>query len=145
MKKVQYQIGINCKPEKVFSIMLDEQYYREWTAVFNPTSHFKGSWKQGEVILFLGEDQDGEEGGMHSLIEKMIPNEFLSIKHLGMLEKGKKTFFEEDYYENYHFEETSAGTMLKVEMDTEDSWADYLDKTWPDALQKLKEICEKQC
>ena len=145
MKKIHYQIEINCPKEQVFSIMLDKQHYREWTAEFNPTSHYEGSWKEGSKILFLGETEDGEKAGMQSLIEKLEPNKFISIKHLGMLEKGKETPFEQELYENYYFEEKDGSTLLKVEMDTEDDWIDYFGKTWPNALQKLKEVCESNC
>lgn len=125
--------------------MLDKQHYREWTAEFNPTSHYEGSWEEGSKILFLGETEDGEKAGMQSLIEKLEPNKFISIKHLGMLEKGKETPFEQELYENYYFEEKDGSTFLKVEMDTEDDWIDYFGKTWPNALQKLKEVCESNC
>ena len=145
MKKVRYQIEIDCPKEKIFSIMLDKERYRKWTAEFNPTSHYEGSWEEGSKILFLGETETGEKAGMQSLIEKHIPNEFISIKHLGMLEKGKETAFDNELYENYYLEEKGNSTLLKVEMDTEDDWVDYFKNTWPKALQKLKEVCEKNC
>ncbi|CAL65118.1 SRPBCC family protein [Christiangramia forsetii] len=145
MKKVHYEIEINCSKEEVFSIMLDKEHYREWTAEFNPTSHYEGSWEEGSKILFLGETEDGNKGGMYSLIEKLEPNKFISIKHLGMLEKGKETSFDNDLYENYYLENTSGSALLKVEIDTEDDWIEYFDNTWPKALQKLKEVCEKKC
>ena len=145
MKKIHYQVKINCPREKVFAIMLDKQHYREWTALFNPTSYYEGSWEEGSKILFLGETEDGEKAGMHSQIEKLEPNRFISIKHLGMIEKGKESLFDEVFYENYSLEDKNGSTLLKIEMNTEDAWTDYLDKTWPDALQKLKEICEENC
>ncbi|SDS18642.1 SRPBCC domain-containing protein [Gramella sp. MAR_2010_147] len=145
MKKVHYQIEINCPKEEVFQIMLDKEHYREWTAIFNPTSHYEGSWEEGSKILFLGETEKGEKAGMHSLIEKLEPNKFISIKHLGMLEKGKETSFGDDLYENYYLEDKGGSTLLKVEMDTEDDWMEDLENTWPKALQKLKEVCEDNC
>ena len=145
MKKIHYHIEINCPREKVFPIMLDEEHYQEWTAEFNPTSHYEGSWEEGSKILFLGETEDGEKAGMQSFIEKFEANKFISIKHLGMLEKGKETLFDEVLYENYYLEEKDGSTLLKVEMDTEDDWIDYFGKTWPRALQKLKQVCEKNC
>ncbi|MCP9198727.1 SRPBCC domain-containing protein [Gramella sp. GC03-9] len=145
MKKVYFQIEIDCSNERIFPIMLDKKLYREWTAEFNPTSHYKGSWEEGSKILFLAETEDGEKAGMYGMIEKHEPDTFISIKHLGMLEKGKEVPFENDIYENYYLEEKNDATSLKVEMDTEDEWLEYFEKTWPRALQKLKEICEKNC
>lgn len=145
MKKVHYQIEIDCPKEQVFSIMLNEKHYREWTAEFNPTSHYEGSWEEGSKILFLGETEDGEKAGMNSLIEKLVPNKLIIIKHLGMLEKGKETSFDNDLYENYYLEDKNGSTLLKVEMDTEDDWLEYFGKTWPKALKKLKQVCENNC
>jgi uncharacterized protein YndB with AHSA1/START domain len=145
MKKIHYQTEINCPKEQVFFIMLDKEHYREWTAEFNPTSHYEGDWEEGNNILFLGETEVGEKAGMYSLIEKLVPNEFISIKHLGMLEKGKETSFDDEIYENYYLEDKNGSTLLKVEMDTEDDWIEYFGKTWPKALQKLKEVCEANC
>ena len=145
MKKISYQVEIDCPREKVFSIMLDKQHYREWTAEFNPTSHYEGKWEEGSRILFLGENEDGEKAGMYSLIAKLEPGKFVSIKHLGMLDKGKETALENDLYENYYLEDKNGSTLLKVEMDTEDDWLKYFEQTWPKALQKLKEVCEKNC
>ena len=145
MKKVHFQIEINCPKEKVFSIMLDKEHYREWTALFNPTSHYEGTWEEGSKIVFLGETEDGEKTGMRSQIEKFEPNKVISIKHLGMFEKGKETPFEQELYEIYYFEEKAGSALLKVEMDTEDAWIEYFGKAWPKALQKLKEVCESNC
>lgn len=145
MKKIHYQIEINCPKEQVFPIMLDKKHYRKWTAEFNPTSHYEGTWEEGSQILFLGETETGEKAGMQSVIEKHVPNKFISIRHLGMLDKGKETAFEDDLYENYYLEEKNGSTLLKVEMDTEDDWVDYFKETWPKALQKLKEVCEENC
>ncbi|WP_295179603.1 hypothetical protein [uncultured Christiangramia sp.] len=101
--------------------------------------------KRVAKILFLGENENGEKGGMHSVIDKLIPNEFISIKHLGMLEKGEESKFEKAFFENYQFEDSRQGTLLKIELDCEDEWADNMNNAWPKALQKLKQICEANC
>ena len=145
MKKIYFEIEIDCPRESVFSTMIDQEQYRNWTAEFNPTSYYEGSWEQGSKILFLGETENGSKGGMHSMIEKLIPNEFISIKHLGMLENGQETNFDQAFYENYSFENKNQDTLLKIELDSEEEWTSYLTGAWPKALQKLKEICEASC
>lgn len=42
MKTLNYSINIKASKEKVWDIMLSDKTYREWTKVFNPTSHFEG-------------------------------------------------------------------------------------------------------
>ncbi|MBD0287509.1 MAG: SRPBCC domain-containing protein, partial [Flavisolibacter sp.] len=86
MEKLHFEITINAPVDKVYTTMLDEKGYREWTVEFNPTSHFIGSWEKGAKIRFIGTDSNGVQGGMVSRIKENIPNQFISIEHLGLLQ-----------------------------------------------------------
>ena len=149
MEKIKFETTINAPAEKVYKAMLDDKTYREWTAEFNPTSHYKGSWEKGSKILFIGSDQDGNVGGMVSRIEENIPNKFVSIKHLGILKGDKEiTSGSEvegwgDALENYTFTNQNGKTVVKVEMDSNQEFKSYFEETWPKALKKLKEISER--
>ena len=59
--------------------MLDDKAYREWTSVFNSSSHFKGSWEKDSKSLFLGTDKDGSTGGMVSRIKENNESTLLTI------------------------------------------------------------------
>ena len=131
--------------------MLDDKTYREWTAAFNPGSYYKGDWSKGSKILFLGPDpKTGEEGGMVSRIAENKPYEFISIEHLGIVKNGVEDTTSEEArkwapaFENYTFKEKGGATEVLVEMDIEDENKKMFEEMWPKALQKLKEIAEKQ-
>src|SRR5690606_13842872 len=85
LETMHFEVSINAPAEKVYSLMLGENSYKEWTTEFNATSHFKGSWEKGSKILFVGTDEKGTVGGMVSRIRENIPNKFISIEHLGIL------------------------------------------------------------
>ncbi len=87
---MHFEILIEAKPEEVYKIMLADKTYCEWTKIFNQTSHFNGSWEKDSKILFIGTDEHGKEGGMVSRIKENIPNRFISIEHIGLLENGVK-------------------------------------------------------
>ncbi|MHC2990178.1 hypothetical protein OB13_00725 [Pontibacter sp. HJ8] len=143
-----YEISIQAPAEKVYSTMLDEKHYREWTADFNPTSHYEGSWEKGAKVRFLGTDKDGNTGGMVSRIKENIPNKFISIEHLGIIQNeteitsGPEVEGWAGALENYTFEETDGVTLLSIDTDTNQEYEAYFSETWPKALQKLKAICE---
>ena len=152
MKKLQFKVSIHAPVHKIYDLMLgikNKTTYEQWTALFNPTSTYEGSWDKGSKILFLGVDDKGEKGGMVSRIVENIPNRFVSIQHYGLLKAGKEITDGPDVekwangFENYSFEENNGSTAVTVDLDTTEEFVDYMNESYPKALDKLKEICEK--
>lgn len=152
MKKIQFKVSINALANKVYDKMLgisNKSTYEQWTALFNPTSTFEGSWDKGSKMLFIGTDEKGEKGGMISEIFNNIPNRFVSIRHYGLLKEnveiteGPEVEKWANGFENYTFEENNGTTIITVDLDTADDFLDYMNHTYPKALDKLKEICEE--
>lgn len=148
MKKLNYTINIKAKAEKVYSTMITKPTYEKWTAEFNPTSTFEGGWNKGDKIYFIGTGEDGKKGGMVSRIAENIPNQFISIAHLGILDgeteitEGPQVEAWSGALENYTFSEADGVTTVTVETDTGEDYADYFNETWPKALRVLKDLCE---
>jgi len=151
MKKLQFKVNINAPVTKIYEFMLginSQSTYEQWTSLFNPTSTYEGSWDKGNKILFVGVDEKGEKGGMVSKIVENIPKQFVSIQHYGLL-KGDKEITEgpevekwANGFENYTFEENNGTTTVTVDLDTTEDFVDYMNQTYPKALDKLKELCE---
>lgn len=146
--ELHFEININAPTLKVFDTMLNREQYSVWTAPFCPTSYFDGSWEKGSKILFIGTDEKGEKGGMVAHIAENIPGKFISIKYDGLL-KGNEEVTEgpevESWagaYENYTFTEENGGTLLSVDVTGTREYQDFFTTAWPQALNKLKEICE---
>ncbi len=152
MKKLQFKVIINAPVAKVYDFMLgikSKSTYEQWTSLFNATSTYEGSWDKGNKILFIGIDEKGEKGGMVSRIAENIPNRFVSIQHYGLV-KGDKEITEgpevekwANGFENYTFEENNGTANVTVELDTTEEFLGYMNETYPKALAKLKELCEK--
>lgn len=148
METMHMEISINAGAEKVYDTMLDEKKFREWTVDFNPTSHYKGSWEKGSKIIFLGTDEQGNVGGMVSRIKENVPNRFVSIEHLGIIQGDKEILSGPEIegwagaLENYTLTEKNGKTLLAVDVDVNQEYKDYFTETWPKALDKLKALCE---
>ena len=91
MKKLQFTVHINAPASKVYDNMLgisNKLSYEQWTAKFNPTSTYEGSWEKGSKMLFVGTDDKGKKAGMVSEIFDVIPNQFVSIRHYGLVQNN---------------------------------------------------------
>lgn len=150
MQTLHYSIDINAPAQKVWDTMLQDQTYRQWASAFNEGSYFKGSWEKGAKILFLGPDPEtGEEGGMVAEIAENKPYEFVSIKHIGIVNNNVEDTTSEEArkwtpaYENYTFTEKDGITTLQIDVDSLEAHAEMFNAMWPNALQKLKELAEK--
>lgn len=146
---LHFEIYIDAPVAKVYQTMLDKKHYEEWTAVFNPTSQFEGSWEKGAKIVFLGIDENGSSGGMVGRIKENIPNQFVSIEYTGILQGDKEITSGPEVEgwigncENYTYETVNGKTRLAVDLDTNQEFVSYFNETYPKALDKLKSICEK--
>ena len=152
MKKLQFKVSIHAPVNKVYELMLgikNKTTNEQWTSMFNPTSTYEGSWDMGSKILFIGIDEKGEKGGMVSRIIENIPNQFVSIQHYGLVKADKEITEGPEVekwangLENYTFEENNGVTTLTVNLDITEVFLDYMNETYPKALDKLKELCEK--
>ncbi len=152
MKKLQFTILIHAPASEVYDVMLGiskKSTYETWTALFNPTSSFEGNWEKGSKMLFVGTDEKGEKGGIVSEIYENIPNQFISIRHYGLIQSnieildGPEVEKWANGFENYTFTETDGLTNVIVNLDLTEDFMDYMNEAYPKALSKLKEICEE--
>jgi uncharacterized protein YndB with AHSA1/START domain len=145
MEKQKFSISIDAPREKVWNVLWNDDTYRAWTSAFSEGSHAETDWQKGSKVLFL----DGKGSGMVSTIAENIPNEYMSIKHLGIVKDGVEDTSSEEVtqwsgaFENYTLKTVNGKTELVIDMDTTEEFKDYFEKTWPIALDRLRELAEK--
>lgn len=151
MEKLRFSIEINAPKKRVWDTMLADKTYREWTVPFSPGSYYKGNWDKGSKMLFLGPGEDGKTMGMVSTIAENRPQEFISIKHLGLVKDGVEDTTSAEAkgwagaMENYTFLQKNGGTEVVVDLSgLTNEFAEMFKPMWPKALQKLKELAEKK-
>ena len=146
MRKLTFSTTINAPAERVWRTMLDDATFREWSSAFQEGSYAVTDWKEGSKALFL--TPKGE--GMVSRIAVHRPNEFLSIEHLGEVKNGVEDTNSDaakewaGARENYSLRRIDGAVTLTVEMDVTEKYRTYFEETWPKALGKLKQICERE-
>jgi len=144
MEKLKFKTVINAAPEKIWSVLWNDDTYRKWTSAFAEGSYAETDWKEGSKVLFL----DGNGRGMVSRIEKNKPYEFMSIEHLGEINNGVEDTTSEKVkdwagaHENYTLKKINGKTELSVDMDINDEFKEMFAKIWPVALDNVKKLSE---
>jgi len=146
MTRLTFSTAINAPKELVWRTLLDDETYRKWTSAFAEGSYAVTDWKPGSKALFVGPDGTG----MVSRIAEHVPNEFLSIEHLGTVKNGVEDSTSTDVqewagaHENYTLRDNGSSVTLTIEMDTADGYKEYFEETWPKALAALKDLAENR-
>jgi uncharacterized protein YndB with AHSA1/START domain len=146
LKRLQWTVDIAAPASKVYQMLVGHESYPQWTSAFGDGLYFEGSWQQGQRIRFL----TPEGHGVISEIAENMPDEFISIRHLGYIaDDGVEDTSSEAIrawapaYENFTFTATAQGTRLTVDQDMTDAF-ESMPEAWPKALEKLKALCENR-
>ena len=147
MEHLEYKIVISAPAKKVWETMLQQETYRQWVAKSWPNSFYEGKWAKGEKIRFIGPDGSGT---LAEIVE-LIPYEKLLARHIAILSKGgvedRSSEVAKGWIgitEGYQFAEHSGKTTLTVSIETTPEWREMFNEGWPDALEELKKITERQ-
>jgi hypothetical protein len=139
MATLNFTTTINAPKERVWKALWDDKTYRQWTAAFMEGSYAESDWKEGSKIWFLSPNGNG----MFGIIEKKIPNEQMTFKHLGEVKNGIEEPKDWDgATESYYLKERNGVTELNVELGTVSEFEQYFRDTFPKALAVLKQVCE---
>jgi uncharacterized protein YndB with AHSA1/START domain len=143
-KTLHFETVIRAPRQAVWKAMLERPTYEQWTTAFCEGSSYEGSWDTGATIRFTAPGGMG----MVSEIAEHRPAEFVSIRHLGEIREGNDDTSSEKVrawapcYENYTFTDEAGGTRVTVDLDSLPGFDDYMQDTFPKALQRLKDLCE---
>jgi uncharacterized protein YndB with AHSA1/START domain len=81
MKKLTYSIKINKPVNLVFEKLIDKSVYPAWAKAWGEGMTYEGEWKEGQHISFF----DKTQGGTKVLVEHVVPNETIKMKHVAMV------------------------------------------------------------
>jgi uncharacterized protein YndB with AHSA1/START domain len=140
MDTLKFKVEINASREKVWRTLWDDDTYRQWASAFSEGSYAESDWKEGSKIRFLGPGGDG----MHSMIDKLVPNEQMKFKHIGEIKNGVES--DSSWHgamESYYLSDKNGGTEVNVELEIVAEFKDYFNVSFPKALILLKQIAEQ--
>ncbi len=142
MNKIEFSIEIHTSAEKVWNTLWEDKTFREWSNIIDEGTYMKGELREGGEIEFIS----GNSGyGVTSLVEKLIPGEFLLLRHkadtqdVGARERASEWT---GGAETYSLSQKGDLTILSTVFDVPATQEEYFRNTYPKALAKIKLLAE---
>nr|WP_288934111.1 SRPBCC domain-containing protein [uncultured Allomuricauda sp.] len=145
MKTLTYKIEIQAGKDKVWESLWDKENYTKWTKPFSEGLYIETeSFSEGSEIRFFAPNGDA----MISKIINLQPREYVAFEHLSMMQNGEISSFNKDgetnqFFESYRLIDNESSITLVAKVNTLESEEKSMDKTFPKALQIVKELSEQ--
>lgn len=143
MKELQFSVEINATKERVWDTLWQDTTLREWAGLIDPDTYMVGELKVGNEIQFIS----GNGYGVTSLVEKLIPGEYLLLRHSadtqdeGKLERAKEWT---GGVESYALAEKNGTATLTVAFDVPPDLEEFFATNYPKALERVKVLAENK-
>ncbi|MFC4874738.1 SgcJ/EcaC family oxidoreductase [Negadavirga shengliensis] len=142
MKKIHFSIDIKAPKERVWDVLWNKESFRDWTSMFSEESegsYIRSDWNEGSRFEFFE-----SAFGSYGIIEKLVPNELLLLRHRGELTEGVEHPYKDgDRMEQYKLIEKDGSTILTLDQDVPLEHKVMFEKATPKAFRRIKELAEK--
>lgn len=141
-----FKVQINAPAEKVWECLWQDDNYKKWTSAFNTGSHAVTDWQEGSEIRFLNQYKHG----VYGFIDKVERYRLMQFRHVGEVKDGinqpltDKTKVWTNSIESYRLQPNDDGTLLEVAVDIPEEHEQSFDKSFPQAMDILKNMAEKE-
>lgn len=142
MKKLEFSIDIHAPKERVWSILWEDKTFRDWANNIDEGMYLVGDLQEGGEVRFTAKDG---KMGVTSLVERLVPNEFVSFRHKADVVEGSGEERDNEWSdgrESYLLVEHGEHTALTLALDTPPEQEENMERCMPKALQRVKELAE---
>jgi uncharacterized protein YndB with AHSA1/START domain len=141
MQELQFSIEINASKEKVWATLWQDRTFRDWAGIIDPGTYLVGELIAGNQVQFIS----GNGYGVTSLVEKLIPGEFLLLRHQADTQENGTQERDKQWTggaESYSLVEKDGVTTLTVTFGVPPELEEYFKTTYPKALQRVNVLAE---
>ncbi|MFX0010458.1 MAG: SRPBCC domain-containing protein [Candidatus Hermodarchaeota archaeon] len=142
MKKMQFSVEIKAPKEEVWKTLWEEKTFRDWANIIDEGMYLVGEMKEGNEVQFISSVSGY---GVTSLIERLIPNEFVSFRQMTDTKDSGAREREMEWTggkESYSLTEKDVITTLTVELDVPHEQMETFKVRFPKALERVKVLTE---
>ena len=144
MQKMQFSIEIEAPREKVWHTLWGDKTFRDWGSIIDEGQYMEGVLAEGNEVQFIS----SENGlGVTSVIEKLIPHEYIAFKQVADTMDSGKQEREKEWTggtESFELVEKNNVTNLTVNIDVPSGLEEIFQDRFPKALERVKVLAEKK-
>lgn len=144
MNEMQFSIAINAAKERVWATLWQDATFRDWASIIDPETYKVGDLQEGNEIQFISA---ANGYGVTSLAETVRPGEFLRLRHRADTQETGSREREPQWTgsaETYTLAEEDGVTTLAVAFGVPPELEEYFEDAYPKALQRVKELAERE-
>ena len=144
LKTINKTINVYAPKEKVWEVLINDEYNVQWYAVFSEGTHADTDWEVGSKAIFT----DGNGNGIVGKIILNDPFEALAIEYEGVIRSEGEDYeshLEKDIkgsLEVYKLTVADGVTQLDIACDMGEEYYFQMSEEWDKALHKIKQIAE---
>lgn len=143
MNNMRFSVDIAASKEQVWHVLWDPEPFGKWAGIIDPGTYMVGTLQEGNEIQFIS----AENGyGVTSLVEKLIPGEFLELRHQADTQDAGMRDREKEWTggsETYTLVEQAGSTTVTVVIGVPPELEEYFRDAYPKALQCIKALAEQ--
>lgn len=139
---MKFSIEIEAPRKKIWEVLWGEKTFRDWASIIDEGTYMVGELKEGSEVQFIS-SVGGY--GVTSLVEKLIPNEYVSFRHNADTQDSGSKEREKEWTggtESYSLAENEGVTTLTVEVDVPPEQEETFKERQPKALEHIKLLAE---
>jgi uncharacterized protein YndB with AHSA1/START domain len=142
MQKQEFSIEIQTPREKVWNTLWEDKTFRDWANIIDEGMYMVGELKEGNEVQFISSVSGY---GVTSLVEKLIPNEFVSFRQMADTKDSGEREREKEWTggaESYSLAERGGTTTVTVDIDVSPGQEETFKDRFPKALERVKILAE---
>jgi uncharacterized protein YndB with AHSA1/START domain len=141
MRRLRFSVDIDAPRKRVWQVLWDPDFFRDWTSVFGGGSpgsaRMRSDWKNGGRFEFF----EGKAGS-YGVIQDLVLYQSITFKHLGEIQQGSEEPYGRARSERYTLRGKGARTTLVLEHEVPEEHQSMFETLTPKAFARLKELAE---
>lgn len=142
MEELKFSINISATREKVWETLWNDSTFRDWASIIDEGTYLEGDLVEGGDVQFIS-SVNGY--GVTSLIEKLVPYEFILFRHRSDTMDSGQQSRERQWTggkESYSLIEIDGFTKLTLRSDVPLELLEVFNLLLPQALERIKALSE---